>query len=234
MKNSSGVLSWGDMSDYKNFATCLSSGSWTVPAGVTKIAVELWGSGGGGASVGGGGGGGYIIGVFTVTPAATINFTVGTGGSGAANSATSGGNGILSKVVIGGVEIDAYGGSGGVYNSAGSFYSSGQGGAFYADPGFTAFKGMNGENGTVTKKTYAQAGTSTFYEIGEMGNGGDAANTSNTGGKGVFYTSAPGVFPSFTDIRFSGSTISKVPGGGGGCYLVNSSAGANGMVVFHY
>ncbi len=234
MKNGSGTLVWGDLSNYKNFATFLSTGSWIVPAGITKIAIELWGAGGGAASVGGGGGGGYILGAFTVTPGANINFTVGTGGAGAASSNVSGSSGTLSKVIIGGFEINAQGGSGAIYNSAGSYYASGEGGSFYADPGFTAFLGMVGQRGTVSKKNYAQAGTSTFYEIGEMGNGGDGANSVNTGAKGTFYISAPGVFPAFSDIRFTGNNISRVPGGGGGSYLVNSSAGAAGMVVIHY
>lgn len=43
MKNSSGVLIWGNPDEYKNFVTfAAGSGSWTVPAGVTKIYVELW------------------------------------------------------------------------------------------------------------------------------------------------------------------------------------------------
>lgn len=234
MKSGGGNLVWGDLADYKNFATFLSTGTWTVPAGITKVAIELWGGGGGAASAGGGGGGGYILGVFTVTPAAIINFTVGVGGAGTANSVSSGSSGTISKVTIGGFEIDAQGGAGGAYNNAGSYYASGEGGGFYADPGFTAFLGKNGQRGTVSKKNYAQAGTSTFYEIGEMGNGGDGANSENTGAKGVYYISAPGVFPASSDIRLTGSNLSRVPGGGGSSYLVNSSPGAAGMVVIHY
>ena len=149
MKSSTGNLVWGDLSDYKNFATFLSSGNWTVPAGVTKIAVELWGGGGGAASPSGGGGGGYILGVFTVTPGTMISFTVGTGGTGSINSTSSGSSGTVSKVTINSFEINAYGGSGATYNSAGSYYASGEGGNFFASPGFTAFLGMNGQRGTV-------------------------------------------------------------------------------------
>ena len=234
MKNGSGTLVWGDLGNYKDFATFLSTGSWSVPAGITKIAIELWGAGGGAASTGGGGGGGYILGVFIVTPGASINFTVGTGGAGSVNSTSSGSNGTTSKVTIGGFEINALGGSGAIFNSAGSYYASGESGSFSAAPGFTSFLGMNGQRGTVSKKNYAQAGTSTFYEIGEMGNGGDGANSENTGAKGTFYISAPGVFPAFSDIRFTGNNLSRAPGGGGASYLVNSSAGAGGMVVVHY
>jgi hypothetical protein len=234
MKNGSGALAWGDLSDFKNLATFLTSGNWNVPSGVTKIAVELWGAGGGGASVGGGGGGGYIMGVFSVTPGSNITFGVGVGGTGTSNGVSSGGDGTASKVTIGGVEIDAYGGSGAVYNSLGSYFASGQGGGYYADANFTAFYGMNGQSGTVTKKNYAQVGVSIFYEIVQMGDGGDGANSINTGGKGTYYISTPGNFPSFSDIRFTGGNTGKVPGGGGGSYFVNSFYGGNGMVVFHY
>jgi len=235
MKNSLGSLVWGDLGDYKNFATFLATGSWIVPAGVTKIAIELWGAGGGGAIVGGGGGGGYIMAVFTVVPASTINFTVGIGGAGAINSTSSGSDGTLSKVIIGGVEIDGFGGGGATNNSAGSYFSSGDGGGYQATAGFTAFMGMPGQKGTVTTKNYAQAGTSLFYEIEQMGNGGDAANSSNTGAKGIFYTvTPPGGSPLAADFRFVGNSTSKVPGGGGSSYLVNSSQGANGMAIIHY
>jgi hypothetical protein len=236
MKNSSGTFAWGNVSlaDYKNFATFLASNSWLVPAGVTKISIELWGAGGGGTAVGGGGGGGYIMGVFTVTPGSTINFFIGVGGNGASNSVTSGNSGTTTSTTIGGIEIDAYGGQGGVYNSAGSYYSSGDGGAYFATAGFTAFMGMSGQKGSPTKKNYAQAGTSLFYEMDEMGNGGDGANSENTGAKGTYYISTPGSGPAPADVRFYGNNTSKVPGGGGSSYFVNSSAGAAGMVVIHY
>lgn len=236
MKNSSGILAWGNasLSEYKNFATFLASNSWIVPAGITKIAIELWGAGGGGTSVGGGGGGGYIMGVFTVTPGSTISFSIGIGGSGGSNSGTSGGAGAMTTTTIGGIELDAFGGGGGVYNSVGSYYSSGDGGGYSATAGFTAFIGMAGQKGTPTKKNYAQAGTSLFYEMDEMGNGGDGANSENTGAKGTYFISTPGNSPAFADVRFNGNNTSKVPGGGGSSYFVNSSAGAAGMVIIHY
>ncbi|MBN3521453.1 hypothetical protein JYB62_15690, partial [Algoriphagus lutimaris] len=62
------------------------SGTFTVPAGVTSITVEVWGAGGSGGTksgsngtVGGGGGGAYSSSVITVTPGQVINFNVGFG-----------------------------------------------------------------------------------------------------------------------------------------------------------
>src|SRR5687767_3167062 len=58
MKNGSGALSWGDLCDYKNYEMFNELGvqTWVVPAGVTKIEVEIWGGGGGGSMYCGGGG----------------------------------------------------------------------------------------------------------------------------------------------------------------------------------
>ena len=60
--------------------------TWTVPDGVYKIKVEMWGAGGGGAYYSGsneycgGGGGGYGLVVIDVTPGQVCAITVGAGG----------------------------------------------------------------------------------------------------------------------------------------------------------
>ena len=59
MTNNTGATVWSDLCDFKNIASFTQNGTWTIPAGVTKIMIELWGGGGGGAA-GGGGGGTYI------------------------------------------------------------------------------------------------------------------------------------------------------------------------------
>jgi hypothetical protein len=66
------------------------TGSFTVPAGVTRLYALAFAGGGGGASgnsagpfIGGGGGyGGQALSVLTVTPGASISYTVGLGGAG--------------------------------------------------------------------------------------------------------------------------------------------------------
>ena len=63
------------------------SGTFTVPSGVTRIMVEVWGGGGGGGSSGqwvrgsGGGGGGYGKGVFSVAGGQAFSVVVGSGGA---------------------------------------------------------------------------------------------------------------------------------------------------------
>lgn len=71
------------------------STTWKVPCGVTSITVEVWGAGGAGgaatgnsAIAGGGSGGGYVKATYAVTPNATINYSIGTGGSGSAANGT--------------------------------------------------------------------------------------------------------------------------------------------------
>ena len=76
------------------------SAPFTVPAGVTSLAVEAWGTGGGGGGgagvfCGGGGGagaGGFVKGVVAVTPGEALDAVVGTGGAGG-NGGPAGGDG---------------------------------------------------------------------------------------------------------------------------------------------
>lgn len=119
-----------------NHALFTSSGSWTVPAGVTRVRATVVGGGGGGVSNGSentapGGLGGVAYGEYTVTPGASITVTVGAGGAagilvasssaggsssfGAFASATGGGAAISSPTPIGGA--NGAGSSGTIYNS---------------------------------------------------------------------------------------------------------------------
>tara|TARA_R110000851_G_scaffold198669_1_gene349729 strand:+ start:1541 stop:8431 length:6891 start_codon:yes stop_codon:yes gene_type:complete len=99
--------------------TTSGGGSWTVPAGVTKI--SIMGIGGGAAGISGGtagtissGGGGGAIAFknnITVTPGSVVNYTVGPGGSGAT------GNGGSTVISVGGISYTAGGGSAGTSTS---------------------------------------------------------------------------------------------------------------------
>jgi hypothetical protein len=99
--------------------------TFTVPAGVTKVQVHVWGAGGGGGggvSLGltggaGGGAGGYSQGYYTVTPGGTITVTVGSAGT-KGTATNPGGPGGTSSF---GSLISAGGGAGG---GAGSLASA--------------------------------------------------------------------------------------------------------------
>lgn len=145
--------------------TFTSSGTFTVPAGVTEITVECWGGGGGGGGSNnnnnggsGGGGGGYASRTFTgLTPGSPINFIVGAGGTaGAANGGTGGTGG---PTTCSG--MTANGGTGGVGN-----------------------RGAAGTGGTAAGGTINVTGSSGVQGTNTGGNGGDGAN-GGAGGAGV-------------------------------------------------
>ncbi|KDN56606.1 Ig-like domain-containing protein [Flavobacterium seoulense] len=141
-----------------------SSGTFTVPAGVINVNVQVWGAGGaGGGSTAngnggsGGGSGGYTTNPsFSVSPNTSINYTVGIGGIGSTGvNGTSGGQSTFSSLI-------ANGGTGGTANSG----SGGVGGT--ATGGSTNTIGSVGGNG----------GGNTG------GNGGNAPASGGTGGSG--------------------------------------------------
>jgi len=63
------------------FTAPVTPASWTAPAGVTHVLVEMWGGGAGGGSVDGGGGGAYSRSMIAVTPGSTYTIIVGAGGA---------------------------------------------------------------------------------------------------------------------------------------------------------
>ena len=105
------------------------SGSFMVPANVSRLRIRLIGGGGGGggcgtgAGGGGGGAGGYAEGAFGVVPGETYSVIVGSGGAGASGGlAGSGGSTSFANW------ISATGGTGGVSNGAGGEGGQGYGG----------------------------------------------------------------------------------------------------------
>lgn len=101
----------GGQTQYALFA---SSGTWTCPAGVTRVKVTVFGGGGGGSAPGGtptaGGRGGLGANYYTVVPGTGYTVTVGAGGNGQ-NS----GSGAAGGTTSFGAFISA---TGGAYNSA--------------------------------------------------------------------------------------------------------------------
>ena len=70
-----------------NSITLQGNGTWTAPAGVTSVNVQMWGGGGQAGNVlnihaGGGGGGAYVASTVSVTPGTGYAYTVGGGGGG--------------------------------------------------------------------------------------------------------------------------------------------------------
>ncbi|MGB4967092.1 MAG: hypothetical protein WBO35_02715, partial [Candidatus Saccharimonadales bacterium] len=119
--------------------------TFTVPAGVTNLTVQVWGAGGGGGAGSGGsgpggdgGGGGYSKAVLSVTPSESLTILVGTGGLSAQALSDGGNGGGYSAVRRGGTFLLQAGGGGGGAGNRGS------GGRDHGGSG----GGVNGLNGT--------------------------------------------------------------------------------------
>jgi hypothetical protein len=205
-----------------------SSGTFTVPAGVTTVQVEAWGGGGAGggtnssANRGGGGGAG---GSFTrntsvaVTPGASITVTVGAGGVGVAGAAGgAGGTSIFGSAT----PVSAVGGAGGSLANGTTPYAAGapvtvgvtlNGGAGSAGNSSAGTSGAGG--GGAGNST---AGSNASGTTG--GAGGTGSYTGGTGGAGLSLGSS------------DGNDVTGLAAGGGGARgsgtNFTSRAGGNG------
>jgi len=195
-----------------------SSQSWTIPPGVYRIKILVYGGGGGGGggysstyTGGGGGAGGATYAEVSVTPGSTVNVTVGAGGSGGTggSSPTAGGGGGYSAVAISGVTVCAAWGGGGGDAATSSANGSNGGGSGSFNPDMTS------EAGVVILSTYSVGGVS--------GNGTGVATSS------LF---APSLTAG-SNIGIFGGTPSQTvaEGGGGGAVNSNGQAGGPGLVV---
>jgi hypothetical protein len=236
MTGSTGNTQWVDMGQFKSFFNPgYLSGSWTVPAGVTKIMVEIWGGGGGGSKGAGGGGGGYLMAILNVTPGESIPYTIGGGGTGGNEAGTTGGNSSVNYGISG---LYAMGGEGAQTNGIENNY--GKGGTFDISNSHIfnrSYFGINGEGGQVNRLEYMQRSATEFLLVSSGGDGGDSPRVPNTGGKGRPFIKN---LTTSTTILNSVSTQGMQPGGGGGAGFDDGgsfgtgASGAFGMILIHY
>jgi hypothetical protein len=181
---------------FSNMQVFTSSGSWTVPAGITKAKVTVIGGGGGGGggkgAYGGNGNGGRGAGgggaqrlVTGLTPGSSITVTVGTGGGGGAsnnqsnlNSASSGGTGNTSSF---GAFCSATGGTGG---GGGGAQNAGCG--TITVPGSDSLTGGIGSSGDLNAPGYQTAAfglgsPNPNYGSGQTGRGYGGGGGGGTG-----------------------------------------------------
>ena len=99
-----------------NSQIIVSTGTWTAPAGVTKVrAIAIGGAGGGGSGccvAASGGGGGFDSGTLTVTPGTTYTVTIGAGGAGVSSGTGGSGGETWFGVNSGSKLLSATGGTG--------------------------------------------------------------------------------------------------------------------------
>lgn len=200
--------------------------TFTVPAGVSKLKVEVWGGGGKGGSRtnngsgGGGGGGGYSLKIVDVIPGNIYNYQVGAGSIAASSLATSDSWFINNTTVLArrGASVTTT-----TATTAGAGATLGIGDAgfvFIGGAGITGGTTYGGGGGS-SAGTAANGVTGTTFTGGIApaggGNGGNGWNT-NTNGPG-----SVGVSPG---------------GGGGGSYRNGTNQvggnGADGQIRFSY
>jgi quinolinate synthase len=172
-----------------------SNGTFIIPAGVTKIMVDVWGGGGNGGTAnsgftsagGGGGAGGYGKQAFTVIPGDSYIVTVGGAGQsssfGVLISATGGATGNNGNTGGPGPAAAVGGTSTAIINITGG--SGGGGGDFDGGPGGSAGAGGGGGGGGMG--TSGQGATGAPGSIPGGGGGGGAARgfTNAVGGAGA-------------------------------------------------
>lgn len=239
---------------YERITTYTSgSGNFTVPANVTELVVEAIGGGGGGGSGGGsagrGGGGGssgeYGVVRMSVTPGASLAYSVGTGGGGGAESSISGAGATGSSGTN--TTFNGWtwrGGTGGGGGSASASYTGGAGGQIAAlAPLFSSSGGAGGatagSSGTAGTGSAAFAGGTAglaFSVTGSAGGGG-GSSVFGTGGAGGRNGDGGGGNGS---VGTSASANTGAGGGGGGGGETGSTRGAaggtggSGRIVIRY
>ena len=220
--------------DVPGVMTISSTGTYTVPANVKSVSIQIWGAGGSGSKGytnlkgTGGGGGGYAQKTIAVTAGDVISVTVGTGGAGATSfgngndggtsSATVDGSTISATGGLAGVSINTPSGTGGLGGSGvnGSYNYSGGGGSNITFPGQSNPGGGGGgsagtgSNGNNAGNTTPGSGTSGATAVAGGGAGGSGSSAANGDG-------AAGGFPG--------------GGGGGNAGTGNGGNGANGVIV---
>jgi hypothetical protein len=211
--------------------------TWTVPTGVTRIFVKMWGAGGGGGSYGGwrqgaqAGGGGFTHAMFNVVPGeiiqirpggrgtdrpgATAAYPDGGGAStgGGDNQYCSNGGG-SSSIRIPSISATVYalyagGGGGGAASNSFAVNNGGAGGGLIGQPG--------GRSGNLTTTQYGLGGTQSAGGAG--GTGAYTNGAAGTAGQG-------GTHPNTN--CYGGGGGGGYYGGGSGAYNNTNSMGGGG------
>ena len=214
--------------------------TFTIPAGVSVVRVEMWSAGGAGythtlsnspirfSSGGGGGGGAYGTFYLSVTQGNVLNFNIPLGSGNAVQS----GNMTFN---LNSYNLELSSGSSAGMNMVGT------GGALASASGFPTnqYYVVNGESGK-PNLNHSNVGTyngnDSYHFSIHTGNGGSAAMRNN-GGIGGFYSET---FISALTSQFNSNSSANIPGGGGAAPLALAlgtdfySAGREGMVIIHY
>jgi RHS repeat-associated protein len=216
--------------------TFTSSNTWTAPAGITSVTVDIWGGGGGGSGGGsaqvGGGAGAYVLTKVPVTPGHIYTVTVGTGGGGGiGNGAVGAGGAGYANGGSGSSDTAGRGGGGGgssAFTNDGTIViAAGGGGAGYnLCTGASGSSGGAGGNGNVAGTNFAGGGgaasTTGANASGHTGGAGGTGATTQTGTNGNGSGCGGGA-------SSAGSSGNGNHGGSGGCN--NGGVGSGGAAA---
>lgn len=202
----SDFLSLDKMIQAHGTQTFTSDGTFTVPAGVTKILVTAFGAGAGGNHSGGQGGARIIKKAYSVTPQTSIRITIGIGGT----AGNDGGATVIGNLVTleggGSKKFKEHNGAlGGRYGvKAGTYSENGQ-----DSP--ESYGGKGGYNSPSTGGDAYSGGGGGGAGFGRGGDGGDGEYSSEAGKDGGIGA-----------------------GGGGGGERARSGSGGNGIVIIEW
>ena len=206
-----------------------SSGTFSVPSGVSSVDVLVVGGGGGAGSVhsGGGGAGGLVYRPgFSVTPGGTVSVTVGDGGSG--STGASGHSGGQDSTF--GTLVAKGGGKSGTNQSDGAAGGSGGGSGYGTSCGGAATQPtQSGESGNYGfgNPGGGPGANNPLYGCGGGGGAGSAGASGNNGagGSGDHPIGGPGGAGKAYTIA-DGTTSVYYAGGGGGASGNGNEAGS--------
>jgi hypothetical protein len=244
-----GVFGTGQVQFYPG-GTTAQTYTWTVPPGIGKVRVRVWGggAGGNGATNGGGGGGFAMKAIYDLTGVASITVTVGLGGASTISGGTSSFGSFVS--VTGGVsstgaggtatggDLNYTGGAGAVTSIAGGGVAGLFGNGGNANASAAIVNGANGCSGSGGGASPSCGGN------GFLGVGAQYSSTATT----ISNPATSGLQPQFS-IDFIGcggggtgpnpgvngggggsASFGGYPGGGGG----SSAYGAPGLVIVEW
>jgi hypothetical protein len=209
-----------------------SSGTFSVPSGITSVDVLVVAGGGGGGAqsgqaTGGGGAGGLIYRPgFTVTPGGTVSVTVGCGGAGVApaNTGNTGQDSVFGTLTAkgggGGRAATPANGNGGSGGGASEYCSALTAGTATqpTQPGDSGTYGFGNPGGPYSGQGYVAGGGGGAGAVGGAGGGPSGGAGVGNGGVGLAYTIADGTTPVFYaggGASGAAATLTVLSGSGG-------------------
>lgn len=210
-----------------------SAEEFTVPAGVTKLKIKMWGAGGGGYDnvtyTANGGAGGYSFAEIDVTPCEKLLTYVGQGGKAGIGGRSSGSGGGATAIYRGSTPLVVSGGGGGgaVQNTPGTISPS-HGGAGGGNSGENGVGTCGGYGGSQTADGGAVTCSRRSGVAGLNGDGGEGAGGGSGSGNnfdGWIESSRP--FGMGKGGRGFVYLADQGHGGGGGGYFGGGSGGGD-------